>query len=67
MDCNTEGHLWAYQGLVYSQGNRVPGSGAHYRKYADRYYCQRCLDIRDANEREQSNDYYPPIPGAVPK
>lgn len=61
-------HLWAYQGLVYHYGKySLPGSGAHARIYADRYFCQRCLATRDKNEREEGNSYQKALPGALPR
>lgn len=60
-------HLWAYQGLIHWLHGDRPGSGAEYRWYADRYYCQRCLETTDRNARVSGNSYTKPIEGSKPK
>lgn len=61
-------HLWAYQGLVYWHDKHPrPGSSAHDRLYADRYFCQRCLATHDKNARVEGHSYQKPLPGALPR
>lgn len=62
-------HHFQFQGVVRSLGHRDPGSefGARHRVYEDRYYCTRCLEVRDVNPRYEGNDSRKPIEGSVPK
>lgn len=60
-------HHWQYQGVVYSHGHQLPGSGAQARIYEDRYFCSRCLATADRNPREMGNSYVKPIEGSYPK
>ena len=60
-------HSYAFQGVVYSDSGNVPGSGAQYRYYEDKYYCTKCLDIRYGGARVLGNSYGAPINGAFPK
>ena len=62
------GHgAYQYQGIVWSHGNMVPGSGAHYMVYEDRYFCTVCLETKDTNRRIMGNSYEKTIPWSVPK
>lgn len=68
MTCESNGHKWVFQGTVYwSDKYPIPGSGAHERIYADRYFCEKCLECLLRNERYMGNDYYPPIAGTLPR
>lgn len=60
-------HNFEYQGVVYSFGSQLPGSGAHDRVYEDRYFCTKCLAVVDKNKRISGNSYQHPIAGAFPK
>ena len=60
-------HSYQFQGVVYSSGYQLPGSGACVRQYEDRYFCSRCLNIVDKNMRTQGNDYGKPIEGSFTK
>ena len=60
-------HNWQYQGVVYSAGYQLAGSGAHERVYQDRYYCTKCLEVKDCNLRVSGNTYERPKEGAFPK
>jgi hypothetical protein len=64
MDCE---HEWRWQAIVHSLGGQLPGSGACERVYEDRYYCARCLEIRDKNRRVSGNSYRHPLEGSIPK
>lgn len=64
MDCD---HLWAFQSLVYWDGAQRSGSSACYRLYADRYFCQKCLEVKDLRKREIGTNFDKPLVGAVPK
>lgn len=64
MDCE---HVWRFQHIVYWDGYLMSGSSAHYREYADRFYCERCLAVRDERVREHGSSYDKPIAGAVPR
>lgn len=60
-------HSFTYQGLVYRiSDQRLAGSSARPVIYGDRYFCQKCLEIRTLNEREIGNSYEKTIHGAVP-
>jgi hypothetical protein len=60
-------HQWEYQGVVYSYGSQLPGSGAHEMIYEDRYFCSKCLSREDTNPRVHGNSYMKPISGTFPK
>ncbi len=61
-------HSYTYQGTVYWLNERpLPGSGAHARIYADRYFCETCLDTQLRNERTHGNSYDKPLPGTLPR
>lgn len=60
-------HEYVFQMVVYWSGDLLPGGGAHARKYADRYYCKKCLDQQHMNFRVVGNDYSKPIEGTFPK
>jgi hypothetical protein len=61
-------HFYIYQGTVYwHKDYPLPGSGAHARIYGDKYYCQKCLDIKVIHEREIGDSYRPALPGTLPK
>lgn len=64
MNCE---HNWQFQSTVYSYGHQCAGSSARDRIYEDRYYCTKCLDVKDVRPREIGNNYSPVIVGAVPK
>lgn len=66
---NNEGctHEWRYQGLIYSSGDRKWGSDACEQVYEDRYYCIKCLEVKDINRRINGNTYGKPVEGAMPK
>ena len=60
-------HNYQFQGTVYGYySHPMAGSGAHERWYKDRYFCTKCLSIRDLNQRDQGNSYSKPIEGTVP-
>lgn len=64
-DCN---HVYRYQGTVYWNGEyMLRGSDAYPRVYGDRYFCERCLNVRTLNERTHGNSYQNPLPGTLPK
>lgn len=60
-------HTYEFQGVVYSFGHQLPGSGAHEVIYEDRYYCTQCLDVVDKNPRVKGNSYEKRIVGSFPK
>lgn len=60
-------HNFAFQGVVYSDGGSVPGSGAQYRHYEDKYFCTKCLHTVYGNKRQVGVSYREPLPGAFPK
>lgn len=60
-------HKFVYLGLVYSVGQwSLPGTGAKAVTYYDKYYCEKCLEIRLQNPRELGNSYSPVLSGAIP-
>lgn len=63
-DCE---HNFMFQGIVYSHGDPMPGSGAMYRTYEDKYYCTKCLQVLYRNDRQISNSYQKPIEMSTPK
>ena len=64
--CECE-HNYAFQGVVYSDSGNVPGSGAQYRHYEDKYYCTKCLDFQFRNKRQIGVSYREPIAGTFKK
>lgn len=60
-------HQWVHQGLVWWYGDQRPGSSAYNIMYADRYFCSKCLKVKDINERSFGDSYQKLIPGAVPR
>ena len=61
-------HNFSYAGLVWHfEKYSMPGSGAHEIIYEDRYFCQKCLEIRDINPRVHGNSYEKRIEGSIPK
>lgn len=64
VDCE---HNYQFQGVVYSHKHQLPGSSAYERIYEDRYYCTKCLDVKDVHSRVQGNSYQHPIQGSFPK
>lgn len=61
-------HEYQYCGVVYSQGDRCPGSGAHYRVYEDKFFCSRCLDTQYRNRRTNGHSTYDKVlVGSMPK
>lgn len=59
-------HKFVFLGLVYHYGSQLPGSSARARIYKDRFYCERCLNYQDCNEREVGHTFTDPLPGALP-
>ena len=60
-------HNWQYQGVVFSSGRQLPGSGAHEWVYEDRYYCTKCLEVVDKYVRRLGDTYSKTIEGSMPK
>lgn len=60
-------HDFAFQATVYWGGSRLAGSDALERKYADRYYCRKCLWTTLQNERVVGNTYHKVVAGTLPK
>jgi hypothetical protein len=61
-------HNFSYAGLVYSfEKYSLPGSGAHGVIYEDRFFCQKCLELRDINPRVVGDSYSKRIEGSIPK
>lgn len=61
-------HMYTFAGVVYSHADwPLPGSGACARYYEDKFFCQRCLQTKYANKRENGNSYIKPIQGSMPK
>lgn len=68
MTCVEEGaHLYAFAGIVWSEGLQRSGSSARDLVYEDKFFCQRCLDIQYRNSRIYGNTYSNRIEGSVPK
>lgn len=64
-DCK---HIWKFQHVVYwMDSSYIPGSGARSRHYADRFFCEKCLEQKDINERIVGNSYTPVLEGAFPR
>lgn len=67
MKCSPFEHKYIYQGTVHKLADYpMPGSSARERIYFDRYYCEKCLDIQDRNQRKHGTDYSNPLPGTLP-
>lgn len=64
MECE---HKYNYVGLVYYAGDHIPGSGAKAMLYADKYFCEKCLDVQYKNERRRGDTYTKPIAGSLPR
>lgn len=64
---NTCEHNWGYQGLVWHLGRERAGSSARDMVYEDRYFCTKCLEIKDINRRIHGNSYEKVIEGSHPK
>ena len=64
MDCE---HNWQFQNVVYSYGPQCPGSSARDRIYEDRYFCTKCLEVKDMKPRVVGNSYGSVVQGAMPK
>jgi hypothetical protein len=60
-------HDWCYAGVVFSFGDRLPGSNANERVYEDRFYCRHCLATKDINRRVFGNTYQKLVEGSMPK
>jgi hypothetical protein len=60
-------HNYQFQGVVYSYGHQLVGSGARAVFYEDKYFCTNCLDIKFLNKREHGNSYQKAIEGTMPK
>lgn len=61
-------HHWQFQGIVWSHAEYpTPGTGARDMVYEDRYFCDKCLEIKDKNKRIIGNSYEQPIEGSFPK
>lgn len=63
-DCE---HNYQFQGVVYSDGTQLPGTGACERIYEDAYFCTKCLHVAHLNRRVVGNTYVKAIAGAMPK
>ena len=63
-DCD---HRWQFQGGVYSFDEYRPGSSAQERVIEDRYFCEKCLEVRHRNKRYAGTSYDKPIIGTLPK
>lgn len=50
-------HNFQFQGTVAWHDGRMPGSGAEYRYYAERFFCTRCLAFRYTDVRQDGNSY----------
>ena len=62
-------HDFEFTATVYwiDRTQRLPGSDACVRKYADRYHCRRCLWTTLINTRELGNSYGKPAEGTLPR
>ena len=60
-------HKFIHIGVVYSNGHQIPGSGACWRIYEDKFFCERCLETIYRNTRTHGDSYTKPLKGAIPK